>query len=69
MARDPAPVGNPHKKILNFQAPTENYSLLRPTLKKKIALAFLKAASPYNPNCVHFIFKVQNPIHLFTFIE
>jgi hypothetical protein len=34
-----------------------------------LILAFLKVARPYNPFWVHFGFKVQNPIYMFTSIE
>jgi hypothetical protein len=52
-ARNPAYPGSPHKKKLTFfkkkKDPTKNYCIVRPTLEKKIVLAFLKVVCPYNP--------------------
>ena len=42
-ACDLAPPGNPHKKSIKFHILTENNYPLRPTLKNKIALAFLNS--------------------------
>ena len=56
----------PFWKIQNFW--TEPKSNARPP-EKTIALAFLEATYPQIPHWVHFTFKVQNPMYIFTFIE
>ena len=40
-----------------------------PNFEKTIALAFLKFFYPQIPYWVHFTFKVQNPIYIFTSIQ
>jgi hypothetical protein len=40
-----------------------------PNFEKDIALAFLKAALLQIPHWVHFTFKVQNPMYMFTSIK
>ena len=55
--------GQPSREIFD---PTENYYLTRPTSKKNIALAFLKAAWLQVPYWVHFTFKVWNLIYMCT---
>ena len=57
----------PSERNRHFLEPTENVCMPRSISKKTIALAILKAAYPQIPCWVHFIFKVQNPIHIYMF--
>ena len=61
--------GNRPSKKLEFLGSDRKLLPARPILKKLIALAFFKAIYQQIPYWVHFTFKVENPIYMFTSIE
>ena len=61
--------GSPPSKKSRFFGPNQKPLSTPPNFEETIALAFLKATYPQIPHWVHFTFKVQNPIYIFTSIE